>query len=105
MPTENALLESLKSVVDPAMGTDFVSTRQVKNLRIDPGGDVSFDLELGYPAKSRHAALRGALVAAARAVPGVANVSVSISTKVIAHAVQRGVPLLPGVKNLSLIHI
>ena len=100
MPTENALLESLKTVVDPATGTDFVSTRQLRNLRIDPGGDVSFDLELGYPARSRHAALRGALVAAARAVPGVANVSVSISTKVIAHAVQRGVPLLPGVKNI-----
>jgi ATP-binding protein involved in chromosome partitioning len=30
----------------------------------------------------------------------VRNVSVAITTKVIAHAVQRGVPLLPGVKNI-----
>jgi ATP-binding protein involved in chromosome partitioning len=103
MPTEQAILESLKSVVDPATGADFVSGRQVKHLRVEPNGDVSFDVELGYPAKSRHAALRAALVAAARGVPGVGNVSVAITTKVIAHAVQRGVPLLPGVKNVIAI--
>jgi ATP-binding protein involved in chromosome partitioning len=44
--TESALLEALQGVVDPNTGKDFVSTRQLKNLRID-GGDVSFDVELG----------------------------------------------------------
>src|SRR4030095_7705062 len=97
---DSALLEVLKAVVDPATGTDFVSTRQLKNLRVDSAGDVSLDIELGYPAKSRHGELRAALVKAARSVPGVGNVSVAIATQVIAHAVQRGVPLLPGVKNI-----
>ena len=96
---ESAVLEALKTVVDPNTGTDFVSTRQVKNLRID-GSDVSFDVELGYPAKSQIPALRAALVAAARKVAGVANTSVNLHTKVIAHAVQRGVQLLPKVKNI-----
>jgi len=99
--SEPALLEALKSFVDPNVGTDFVSTRQLKNLRVDPAsGDVAFDVELGYPARSQHEALRGGLIAAARGVPGVGNVSVSVSTKVIPHAVQRGVALLPGVKNI-----
>ena len=96
---ESALLEALKAVVDPNTGHDFVSTKQLRNLRIE-GADVSFDVELGYPAASQFSALRGELVAAARRVSGVANVSVSLSSKVIAHAVQRGVPLLPGVKNI-----
>ncbi len=97
--TDSALLDALKPVVDPNTGKDFVSSRQVKNLKID-GGDVAFDVEMGYPAKSQHAALRKSLVAAARAVPGVDNVSVNLTTKVIAHAVQRGVQVMPNVKNI-----
>jgi len=97
--TEAALNAALQTVVDPQTGRDFVSTRQLRNLRVD-GGDVSFDVELGYPANSQHGALRKALIAAARSVPGVGNVSVNLTTRITAHAVQRGVALLPKVKNI-----
>ncbi|MEI2678643.1 MAG: iron-sulfur cluster carrier protein ApbC [Burkholderiaceae bacterium] len=97
--TESALLEALKSVIDPNTGRDFVSTKQLKNLRIDDG-DVAFDVELGYPAKSQLPMLRKALIAAAKSVAGVENVSANLATKVIPHAVQRGVQLLPNVKNI-----
>ena len=97
--TEASLLEALKTVVDPNTGLDFVSTQQVKNLRIE-GADIAFDVELGYPAKSQIPALRKALIAAVRSVGGVENVSANLATKVSAHAVQRGVKLLPKVKNI-----
>ncbi|QNK69011.1 iron-sulfur cluster carrier protein ApbC [Variovorax sp. PAMC26660] len=97
--TPEGLMDALKSVADPNTGKEFVASRSLKNLQIAEG-DVSFDLELGYPAKSQHAAIRKALVAAAKAVPGVENVSVNIVTKVISHAVQRGVQLMPNVKNI-----
>ena len=97
--TETAVLEALKAVVDPNTGKDFVGSRAIKNLRVEDG-DLSFGLEMGYPAKSQHAAIRKALIAAARTVPGVSNVSVEITTKVQSHAVQRGVQLLPRVKNV-----
>jgi ATP-binding protein involved in chromosome partitioning len=97
--TEAALTEALKAVVDPQTGRDFVSSRQLRNLRID-GDDVAFDVELGYPAKSQLPALRKALIAAARTVPGVDNVSVNLTMKIVSHAVQRGVQLLPKVKNI-----
>jgi ATP-binding protein involved in chromosome partitioning len=96
---ESALLDALKAVTDPNTGRDLVSGRQLKNLKVD-GGDVSFDVELGYPAKSQLPALRKSLIAAARGVAGVENVSVNLSSKVTAHAVQRGVQLLPKVKNV-----
>ena len=83
----------------PNTGRDLVSTKQLKNLRIE-GGDVAFDVELGYPAKSQVVPLRKALIAAARTVPGVDNVSVNVTWKIVAHAVQRGVQLLPRVKNV-----
>jgi len=97
--TQEALVEALKAVLDPNTGKDFVSTKALKNLQILEG-DVSFDVELGYPAKSQVPAMRKALVAAAKTVPGVENVSVNIATKVASHAVQRGVQLLPNVKNI-----
>jgi len=98
-PTEATLLQALQTVVDPNTAQDFVSTKQLKNLRID-GDLVSFDVELGYPASSQLPALRQALEAAARQVPGVNRVNANLFSKIIAHAVQRGVQLLPGVKNI-----
>jgi len=97
--TESALLDALKTVIDPNTGRDFVSTKRLKNLHVQ-AGDVAFDVELGYPAKSQLPALRAALIAAAKTVAGVDNVSANLSTKIVAHAVQRGVQLLPSVKNI-----
>jgi ATP-binding protein involved in chromosome partitioning len=96
---EQALLAALQTVVDPNTGNDFVSTKALKNLQIS-GDDVAFEVELGYPAKSQLPELRRRLIAAARSVAGVGNVSVNLSSKIIAHAAQRGVALLPQVKNI-----
>ena len=99
MATPEQLLQALQSVVDPNTGKDFVSTKQIKNLSVE-GGSVAFDVELGYPAKSQIPALRQALIAAAKSVAGVDNVSANVSSKIIAHAAQRGVALMPQVKNI-----
>lgn len=94
-----SLYKALQSVQDPHTGEDFVSSKALKNLRAEYG-EVSFDVELGYPAKSHWPALRQMLIEAARSVPGVERVAVNLQTRVVAHAVQRGVQLLPGVKNI-----
>lgn len=99
MASSEQLLQALQTVVDPNTGKDFVSTKQLKNLSVE-GGSVSFDVELGYPAKSQIPALRQSLIAAAKGVAGVDNVSANVTSKIIAHAAQRGVALLPQVKNI-----
>ncbi|MDR3452955.1 MAG: iron-sulfur cluster carrier protein ApbC [Rhodoferax sp.] len=96
---QQAILTALQDVLDPNTAKDFVSTKALKNLSVNDG-DVSFDVELGYPAKSQIPDLRRALIAAAKGVAGVQNVSVNMTVKVEAHAVQRGVQLLPNVKNI-----
>jgi metal-sulfur cluster biosynthetic enzyme len=68
--TDTAVTEALRAVIDPNTGKDFVSTKQLRNLKVE-AGDVSFDVELGYPAKSQIPGLRKALIAAVRALPGV----------------------------------
>jgi ATP-binding protein involved in chromosome partitioning len=97
--TEQALMDAFKGVVDPNTGRDFVSSKSIKNMAINKG-DVAFDLELGYPAKSQIPGFRQALIAAAQGVSGVDKVSVNVTMNIVAHAVQRGVQLLPKVKNI-----
>ena len=97
--TEQTILDALRGVIDPNTGRDFVSSKAIKNLSV-ADGDVAFDVELGYPAKSQLAGFRKELIAAAKSVAGVVNVSVNLSSKITAHAVQRGVALLPKVKNI-----
>jgi ATP-binding protein involved in chromosome partitioning len=99
MSSTTEVLEALKTVIDPNTGKDFVSTKALKNLQVHEG-EVSFDVELGYPAKSQIAPLRKSLIAAAKSVAGVENVSANVTTKIVAHAAQRGVQLLPQVKNI-----
>jgi ATP-binding protein involved in chromosome partitioning len=94
-----ALQTALQRVIDPNTGRDFVTSKALKNLTVNDG-DVTFDVELGYPAKSQIAGFRAALIEAAQGVAGVQNVLVNITTKIAAHAVQRGVALLPNVKNI-----
>ena len=93
------LTTALQTVRDPHTGQDFVSTKALKNLQIE-GTDVAFEVVLGYPAKSLIPGLRQQLIAAAKTVPGVGNVSVQVRSEIIAHAAQRGVQLLPQVRNI-----
>ena len=97
--SEPQLLEALARVVDPHTHKDFVASKALRNLQIS-GGDVSFEVELGYPARSLIPALRQQLEAAARSVPGVAQVSAHVHSKIVSHAVQRGVKLMDGVRNV-----
>ena len=97
--TEQGLLAALSSVLDPHTAQDFVSTRAVRNVQIN-GSHVAFEVQLAYPAKSLWPDLQRNLTAAATTVADVDTVSVSITTQVVAHAVQRGVQLLPQVKNI-----
>lgn len=97
--TLEAVQAALQSVLDPNTGKDFLSSKVARNIRID-GDRVSLDIELGYPARSQEDGIRNAVIAALSAIPGVGNVSAHVYSKIVAHAVQRGVKLLPGVKNI-----
>ncbi|MBU3638820.1 iron-sulfur cluster carrier protein ApbC [Polynucleobacter sp. AP-RePozz3-80-G7] len=97
--TPELVQAALKNLVDPNTKIDFVTAKNIKNLRVD-GGDISLDIVLGYPAKSQFDSIRKSVINALRELSGVKNVSVNISSQIVAHAVQRGVKLLPGVKNI-----
>ncbi|HEY4370578.1 MAG TPA: iron-sulfur cluster carrier protein ApbC [Burkholderiales bacterium] len=97
--TSAQVQDALKGVIDPNTGKDFVASRAAKNIKAD-GGNISLDIELGYPAKSQIEPLRAAVIAALKAIPGAGNVSANVYSKIVSHAVQRGVKPLPNVKNI-----
>ena len=98
-PDHQTVLNALQGVLDPNTCKNFVSAKALKNLQVNDGA-VSFDVELAYPAKSQFAAIRKTLIATAKSVAGVNNVSVNVSFKIASHSVRRGVQLLPNVKNI-----
>jgi ATP-binding protein involved in chromosome partitioning len=95
---ESQVQAALNSLVDPNTGKDFSAGRALKNLRIS-GDEVALEIELGYPGKSQHEPIRRQVAQALKSA-GATNVSVKVSSKVVSHAVQRGVKLVPGIKNI-----
>ncbi|MFZ6676083.1 iron-sulfur cluster carrier protein ApbC [Undibacterium sp. Xuan67W] len=90
---------ALSLVIDPNTNKDLVSSRSAKNIQL-VGTDVTLDVELAYPAKSQMDLIRQSVITALHTVAGVGNVSVNVYVKIVAHAVQRGVKLMPNVKNI-----
>ena len=97
--TEADVQTRLRTLTDPNTGRDFVAGKSVKAVRVD-GADVAIDVQLGYPAKTQHEILKKLIVDAIAALPGVGRVSVNMTQKITSHSVQRGVKLVPGVKNI-----
>ena len=88
----------LAGIVDTNTGKDLVSSRSARNVRVD-GDDVSVDVELGYPAASQIQPMRRRVIDALKAA-GASNVSANVTMKIVAHAVQRGLKVMPNVKNI-----
>jgi len=96
--SEAQVRETLGKVVDPNTDKDFVSSRAVKNLKV-AGDAVSLDIELGYPGRSQFDPIRRKVIDALKAA-GASGATVTVRSAVVAHAVQRGVKLIPGIKNI-----
>ncbi len=97
---ETDVQTALKNLIDPNTRKDFISGKSVKNIKIS-GSDVSLDIQLGYPAKSVWDEIRVMVENNLRAtLPGAGKITITVTSKVISHAVQRGVKLVEGVKNI-----
>ncbi|HTJ92906.1 MAG TPA: iron-sulfur cluster carrier protein ApbC [Pararobbsia sp.] len=90
---------ALATVVDPNTQRDLVASRAIRNVTL-AGTDVTVDVVLGYPSRSQHGVIRDAVERALVAIPGIGARTIRVSQDIVAHAVQRGVKLLPNVRNI-----
>ena len=97
--TEQQVQTALKELTDPNTGKDYVTGKQARNIKLD-GDNVSLDILLGYPAKTQVEPIRKQIIAKLKTIPGIGSVTANVTIKIVSHAVQRGVKLIPGVKNI-----
>ncbi len=97
--TDLLIQSTLKVTLDPNTGVDFVSSKSAKNIKID-GNDVSLDIVLGYPANSQLDVIKNIVHNALASLAGIGKIHINIGSHIVSHSVQRGVQLLPNIKNI-----
>lgn len=96
--TEDQILEVLKNVQDPDLRKDIVALGFIRNLKID-NGTVRFDMNLTTPACPVRDQMRDEAVARVKALPGVQNVDVQMTSEV-RQTPQLDRSSLKGVRNI-----
>ena len=97
--TREQIEEAIKGYVEPHLQRDLVSAKSVKNIEID-GDKVKVTVELGFPAKGIFDEISAAVKSAVEALDGVSSADVDISSKVVAHSVQKALKPIDNVKNI-----
>ncbi|MGA7800173.1 MAG: iron-sulfur cluster carrier protein ApbC [Gammaproteobacteria bacterium] len=90
---------ALKEYIDPYLEKDLVSTKCIKNIAVD-GDKVTVDVALGFPAKGYVDELTQKLGEKISGINGVAQATVNVTSSIVAHAVQKGVEPIKGIKNI-----
>ena len=97
--TEQAVLDSLKQIIDPDLRKDIVTLGFVRDLKID-GGDVSFRIVLTTPACPVKEEMEGMAREFVRVLPGVTDVNVTMDAEVPQGRGLANSVAVPGVKNI-----
>ncbi len=96
--SEQQVQDALRALIDPNTQKDFISSKSARNIQVD-AGQVTLDVVLPYPAKMVMGDIKK-MVEDAVAAAGAESVAANVSWKIVAHSVQKGVKLIPGVKNI-----
>ncbi len=97
--TEPRVRELLAGIVDRHTGVDLVAGGAVRAVGVD-GDRVAVEIALGYPAQGFRDELAAQIKRTLEADPAIAQATVSVGTRVVAHKVQDKLTPLPGVKNI-----
>ncbi|HHH45909.1 MAG TPA: iron-sulfur cluster carrier protein ApbC [Thiotrichales bacterium] len=97
--TREQVEAKLKEYIDPYLEKDLVSAKTVKNIAVEDGR-AKVDIVLGYPAKGYQEELKQKLAEMVRSVEGIEDAEIDIRTEIVAHAVQKGVEPIKGIKNI-----
>lgn len=97
--TQEAVLDALRSIIDPDLGQDIVSLGFIKELEIR-GGHVSFKIEMTTPACPMRERFKSQASECVSAVPGVTSVDVAMTARVRPTPAQNKDRMIPGVRNV-----
>jgi ATP-binding protein involved in chromosome partitioning len=98
--TREHVENALKEYIDPYLQKDLISAKTVKNITLSDSGEVTLSLVFGFPTQGWNKTLSDTLRTQLSALEGVSTVIIEIENKIVAHATQKGVKPIPGVKNI-----
>ncbi|NNF51177.1 MAG: iron-sulfur cluster carrier protein ApbC [Gammaproteobacteria bacterium] len=93
------LIEALGQFKDPMLGVSLDEAKTIKALHFTDGRAV-LEIELGFPAKKYAAELKASLTRLLGRMPGVESVEVSVTSKIVSHAVQGNLKPVGKIKNI-----
>lgn len=99
---EAAVRDSLKQLTDPNTRKDFVSSKSVKKILVEKN-HITVEVMLGYPANSVEDEIKQTIQSHLKSQFPQAELTVSVSSHVVAHAVKHGVKRVDGVKNIIVV--
>lgn len=97
-PSESAVLDALRPIIDPDFGKSIVDLGFIKDLRID-GARVSFSIELTTPACPVKEEFERAARERVLALEGVDDVAVTMTANTRGRSPSAEADVLPGVRN------
>jgi ATP-binding protein involved in chromosome partitioning len=100
--TREQIETKIKEYIDPYMDKDLVSSKCLRNVMTE-GDQVVVDVVLGFPASGYKDELAAKLKEMVESVDGVAKARVNVNVAIEAHAVQKGVKTIEGIKNIIAI--
>jgi len=94
LPTKDAILESLKNVIEPELRRDLISLNMIRDVAVE-GGVVSFTIILTTPACPLKSTIESEARKAVMALPGVTKVDIKMDASVPNDGRTRGLLQLP----------
>lgn len=91
---------ALSGLIDPVVGVDYVTGKMFKSAETDAEGNVTVNVELGYPAARCAESIGETIGRAVKEATGANSVNVNIRQNIIAHKVQGTLRVLPNVRNI-----
>lgn len=89
----------IKQYIDPYLQKDLISAKAIKKIQVE-GDAVTIDIIFGFPTLGYNEPLSQQLKDKIDTLDGVDTITINITHQIAAHAVQKGVNPIKGVKNI-----
>ncbi|MFM8490964.1 MAG: iron-sulfur cluster carrier protein ApbC, partial [Candidatus Methylopumilus sp.] len=97
--SEQQIKDLLRDVVDPNTNDNLVNDKSIKSISIKDN-DIDIKVLLGYPANSQLNDIKNLIATQIKKTLPKVNLNIEVDFKITSHAAQKGIALIPGVKNI-----
>ncbi len=97
--SEQQIKDLLKDVVDPNTNDNLINDKSIKSISIKDN-DIDIKVLLGYPANSQLNDIKNLIATQIKKTLPEVNLNIEVDFKITSHAAQKGIALIPGVKNI-----